>query len=233
MAEQAQGKTPEQEKEEKEKQELEYRFNRQINFYIMRHMWQVVRGRNANDRIYECFGMSRERYTRAINSGKIRCSDEEAKQLEQLTGISRKVFQGIERIEFHTLSKTTEPAISPEEWKQLFAWRNNETSDNEAGKKLQKEIHKKLKNSRKTDTTTYHFFRLCYFLKANRPAPLREPDAQMRTIRQALKTLSFDLALSCDTEQLKQTKTLLQEKLRMLDGLMIYREERRKARGSR
>lgn len=230
MAEQAQGKTPEQEKKEKEKQELEYRFNRQINFYIMRHMWQVVRGRNANDRIYECFGMSRERYTRAINSGKIRCSDEEAKQLEQLTGVSGEVFQGVERIEFH--SKKSD--VSQEEWGKLFAWRNGEEIngekiDEKTGSALEKKIHTALKEANRTDTDTRHFYRLCYFLKRSRPAPLYGADKQIRVIRHALGTLSFELALSCDIKQLRQIKTLLQEKTRMLDGIIVYREEEKKA----
>lgn len=209
-------------------------FNRQINFYIMRHMWQVIHGRNANDRIYECFGMSRQRYSNAIKSGKIRCSNDEAKKLEQLTGVSRKVFQGIERIECYG-TKSNGPAISQEEWVKLFAWRNGEQIngeriDGDTGKALQKAIHKKLEDADRTNTNTYHFFRLCYFLKENRPAPLHGADEQMRIIRHALSTLSFELAKSCDTKQLKATIDLLRQKLKMANGIMTYREEESKAK---
>lgn len=230
MAEQKQAKTPEQEKKEKEQREQEYRFNRQINYYIMRHMWQVIRGRNANDRIYECFGMSRERYTRAINTGKIRCSNEEAKRLEQLTGISRKVFLGEERINCRLPNKK-EPAIPEEAWRKLFAWRNNTTKDNEAGENLKKQIHNRLKRASKTDTDTFHFFQLCYFLKENKPAPLKKPDEQMRVSRYALRTLTFELLMSCDMLQLQEMNKLLQEKLEMVNGIMTYRKEREKAKG--
>lgn len=228
MAKQKQGKTL--------VQEQEYRFNRQINYYIMRHMWQVVCGRDASDRIYECFGMSRQRYTNAIKTGKIRCSDEEAKRLEQLTGVSMKVFKGEEKIELYFSDGTT-PAISQEEWEKLFAWRNyvpfnGEIIGDKTGKEIEKEIHRKLKDASREDINSYHFYRLCYFLDRRKPAPLHKPDEQIRNIKHAIDTLSFELAVSCGMEQLKEIRNLLQEKSKMVSGIMIYRVEEKKAKGN-
>ena len=82
-----------------EKKQQSQTMNRRINFLVMRKMWQKIRGRakkNSGNRetIYQAFGMSRERYTRAINGEKIRFSQKELKELVERTGVSAEIFQG-------------------------------------------------------------------------------------------------------------------------------------------
>ena len=74
------------------------RHNRQINYFIMRYMWQVVCKRGTG-RIYEAFGMSRERYTRIINTGKVRLGKAELSSLQQRTGLREEVFTGAIRFD--------------------------------------------------------------------------------------------------------------------------------------
>ena len=73
--------------------------NRQINFLIMRKMWQDIRGRAkkgeaGRETIYHAFGMSRERYTRAINGETVRFSQKELRDLMVKTGVNSDSFQG-------------------------------------------------------------------------------------------------------------------------------------------
>ena len=57
----------------------------------MRRMWQVIRGRSADDTIYKAFETSRERFTRVINTGVIRYGKGELAGLRQLTGLAKEV----------------------------------------------------------------------------------------------------------------------------------------------
>lgn len=229
----------EQEQEKKRERLKQQRFNRRINFYVMRYMWQVVRGRNATDRIYECLGMSRERYTRAINTGSIRCSSGELDKWEQLTGISKKIFQGEDIFVWHDKNEQGHPgnkanAVSMEQWKEFFAWKGQEEVDGQPvvsekrGKSIEKTIRVKLKNASRTDRDTHHFFQLCYFLEKNKPSPLQESASRLKGIQQALKTLTFSLADDCDIELLTKTVKLLNEKSNMIRGIITYHTEKKK-----
>ena len=56
----------------------EKKFNRQVNYFIMRYMWQVLCERNPEDTIYKAFHTSRERYTRIIKEALIKASKSQA-----------------------------------------------------------------------------------------------------------------------------------------------------------
>lgn len=244
MAEQ-QAKTPEQEKEEQEKAEREKRerLNRRINFYVMRHMWQVIRGRNASNRIYECLEISRERYTRAIKTGAIRCSASELDKWEQLTGISKKIFQGEDIFVWYDRNDVGKPkqdidiAVSLDQWKRLFAWREHKELDgvvisDKEGTAIQKKIHRKMKDAVRMDRSTHHFFQLCYFLEKDKPAPLQEPDSRLKGIQQVLETLTFSLAEDCSINLLEDTLKLLKHKQSMVNGVLVYRREKAREENS-
>lgn len=81
----------------------EKKFNRQINFFIMRYMWQVICERNPDDTIYKAFQTSRERYTRIINTGVVRYGKGELDSLSQITGLRKEIFLG--EVRFNVLMK--------------------------------------------------------------------------------------------------------------------------------
>ena len=64
----------EQSTQENQVTEEENKFNRQVNYLIMRYMWQQYhrKGTNNTETIYDVFNTSRERYTRIINTGVVR-----------------------------------------------------------------------------------------------------------------------------------------------------------------
>jgi len=179
--------------------------------------------------------MSRERYTRAINLGNIRCSTGELEKWEQLTGISKKIFSGEEVFTWHIKgADKTQPAISEEDWKKLFAWRNGQTIagsliPQKTGMALQKQIHDSMKNAdRKDNRNTWNFYRLCYFLEQDRPASLKEPDDKLKGIQEVLETLTFDLADMCGLEYLRALKEVMDRKQEMITGILVYKAEKQK-----
>lgn len=69
-----------------------------INFYVMREMWQVIRGKNRKGlqgyTIHDSLGMSRPRFERFINGGGTSIPDAELTKLQMLTSVNRDVFDG-------------------------------------------------------------------------------------------------------------------------------------------
>lgn len=97
--------------------------NRQINFLIMRKMWQDIRGRAkrgeaGKETIYHAFDMSRERYTRAINGEPVRFSQKELRDLMLKTGVNSDIFQGVTCFQFE--------AITRKDWEKLFVLRGED-----------------------------------------------------------------------------------------------------------
>lgn len=112
------GQEIDQNTEEKQKEQEERR-NRQINYFVMRYMWQKIRGRSRKARegkpikydIYDTFGMSRERYTRVIDAGTIRYKSGELDSLSKRTGIRAEIFKGEARFECPILNKDAEKTV--------------------------------------------------------------------------------------------------------------------------
>ncbi len=106
----------------------EQAFNRQINFFVMRYMWQRIRGRspwNSGDTVYNALNIRRERFTRVIDAGTIRYGKGELDWLEKTTGIQRKIFTG--EVHFacgYVLAKNDGvEVITEDRWHRLFDWR--------------------------------------------------------------------------------------------------------------
>ena len=98
-------------------------FNRQINYFIMRYMWQVVRGRNSQDTIYLAFGTSRARYTRVIDTGAIRYGVGELAGLQQVTGLRKEIFTGEVRFDCPVPIKPGSDeltSITTKDWEEMF-----------------------------------------------------------------------------------------------------------------
>ena len=159
------------------------KFNRQINYFIMRYMWQVICGRNPNDTIYMAFHTSRERYTRIINTGVVRYAKGELDSLSQTTGLKKEIFSGEVRFncpyevkkkpiqEKQKTGKKQEPEkemkeITEKEWQDLFQWREVRTGT-KGQKSPQDNICQILKQVKQSDVENWDFYRLCYFLSPN------------------------------------------------------------------
>lgn len=202
--------------------EPEKKFNRQVNYFIMRYMWQVVCGRNPADTIYMTLDMSRERYTRIINTGVVRYGKGELDRLSQITGLKKEIFSGEIRFKCPYENDKEQRAITEQEWKALFQWR--EVHSGEKGTKSpQDEICELLRKVNQTDIENWDFYRLCYFLKEREPAPLLVPKEQFRDMVNTIRGLSFSMLDKCEVGQLQQLQKLLKEKSTLINGIIVYK----------
>lgn len=112
--------------------------NRQINFLIMRRMWQEVRGRASSKKsakyeystIYEALNTTRERYTRVIETGVIRIKKNELDEWSRITGVDKKIFTGEEVFQFVYIDGIREEHIvAKEKWDEYFDLRSECKSD--------------------------------------------------------------------------------------------------------
>jgi len=204
----------------------EKKFNRQVNFFIMRYMWQVICGRNPDDTIYMTFNTSRERYTRIINTGVVRYAKGELDSLSQITGLRKEIFSGDVRFNcpYEVKKQAAEKReITDEEWKELIQWRK-ERSGVKGQASPQDKICECLRKVKRSDVENWDFYRLCYFLKERTPAPSKVTKEQFRDMVQAVGGLSFSILDKCEVAQLRGLQKLLQEKTRLVVGIITYKE---------
>ena len=170
----------------------EKKFNRQVNYFIMRYMWQVICGRNPEDTIYRTFNTSRERYTRIINTGVVRYAKGEVDSLSQITGLRKEIFLGEVRFNcpYEVKTKDAEKKqvtekreITEQEWQTLIQWRKVR-SGAKGQVSPQDSICECLRKVKYSDVENWDFYRLCYFLKERTPAPSKVTKEQFRDMLQ-------------------------------------------------
>lgn len=226
------------EKAEREEAEM---FNRQINFFIMRSMWQIVPVQYSNDTIEFTFNMSRARYSRIIDTGIARLSKDELEFLEKKTGVSSEIFKGEKR--FDCLNKDGKEIITTEEWKELFKRRTkrrrlksqlNEVEGTEdyikskiayeEAKKIYKEaevvIKEKLKDIPRKGNMDFQ--RFCTFAEKGYGSRL----VRIQEIKQAISKIEFSLLDSCTGAELNDLSKLLGQKSKTVNAILQYRVAR-------
>jgi len=222
----------------KEKQQ----FNRQINFFIMRKMWQHIRGKgkDKDDTIYVNFNMSRERYTRGINTGIISISKAEQKLLEKNTGIAPRIFTGETRFRCLPVNAKEEDPdlISEDEWKKLFKLRSKRKKPddkditsaeykrrNTAYKVMEKKIIDKLYEADPIDINNENFYNLCFYLINLRSRFLaQEFDNAVEEITTSLDKLSFDTLDGCNTMVLDKFQQEIKQKSSLVNSILQYKK---------
>ena len=236
------------EKEREEEKEKQKRFNRQINFYYMRHMWQLVCGRskwNDDDTIYNALNIRRERYTRVIDSGIIRYGKGELDYLVETTGLPKEIFTGEIRFACkYSIEEGTTVAISDKDWKDLFTWRNKrqalrakiKQADTNEVKKLKAEynrlakddienrIHKQLEGFMKAKAVSDDFMRLRYFMKNRKPAPKISLKEEIKKFKRTVNAFGFDKLDECPIAELKSIQKILAEKLELVSNTLGYKQ---------
>lgn len=240
-AEESKAKKEQKEQEQKQAQERKKKmaFNRQINYFIMRYMWQVIRGRSAEESIYLAFNMSRERYTRILETGKVGYGKNEVTFLWEKTGIPQEIFTGETRFTFP--DKQGNDMITEQEWERLFEFRemrrikradmnakdtrgalkdadradyNQSQSDY---KKAERAIEEKLQKApRKGDSP---FQRLCSFLKNGYGSRLEV----LQEVKQALARIKVTLLDECSKSELQELYQALEQKKKMVNAVFVYR----------
>lgn len=237
------------------------RFNQQINFYIMRYMWQVIRKRSSGGTIYLELETSRGRYTRIVDGENVHINKEELERWPRMTGLPKEVFTGDIRIECAQYERPGGPkTVTTEEWKELFDLRKKrykahineaETSKTEVEEfEASKEAHSKAKNAyadkekriqqilrsaKRPDDNYKEFSKLHYWLDQRKPAPAKLPSDSVKTATKALNALTFRRLNDCELGQLQRLARVLSEKAKLAKTIWDYKnrvvEEQKKREG--
>ena len=207
--------------------EQKKQFNRRVNYFIMRYMWQVIHGRSRGDgdTIYNAFNTSRERYTRIINTGVVRYGRNELADLQQITGLRKEIFTGEERFICPYKGENGEVHITEQDWKD---WDKERKEGQE--KVVQKKIWECLKKVSRTNIENREFYRLCFYLKNMEPAPSKTSPETLRHIMTEINQLSFSLLDGCQVGQLQKLQKLLKEKNALISSMIVYKNARDKER---
>lgn len=229
----------EQKKKEKEKIKQEQAFNKQVNFFIMRYMWQVIRKRSADDSIYLTFHISRTRYAHVIDYGKGGFKKNEIDFIKTETGIPEDILTGKQR--FICMDKKGNEIITLQDWKKLFELRKDrkklgseikeadgdieelekkyETA-NDKYKEQECFIEDKLKRASRTGEAPFQ--RLCSFFKNGYGSKV----GQLKEISRALAHIKFTLLDECTAQELKGLCEELSKRRELVKSIYQYREAR-------
>lgn len=220
-------KSEKQIKEEQAKQ-------RQINYYIMRHLWQVIRGRGSKD-IYTTLGINRTRYTKALDGESVKFSKKALEGLGKDTGLPQEVFTGEKG--FGLKGKTFEILFDNYTALKRKHCNNRMTGAykgedklvkenkqnileklNKAQKDLDEELDKKWEEiaysvtQKKDDNTDSLFYKLCFYIRWEETIALAEPaDAINYRIKYLEKVIALQNLNGCSLEELESIATSIAE----------------------
>lgn len=248
MAKWGEAKLTEEEKKakEEEKQRIQaeqerQRFNRQINYLVMRKMWQTIRHRakkgSHGQTIYDVFHLSRERYTRIIRGQNIRLSENELRRLVAETGVRKEIFEGKDHFRFE--------AITEKDWQRLFHLRNmddieervkGEKGEDEGKKRIKSERKKRLEDIRNYEKNLYEQMKqsdidllknpdLYYFavyLKSGKPATNTDMETDLREKVQLLNSVSLIQLERCGLTVLQEYFQVLEKQIDITGTLLRY-----------
>lgn len=200
-------------REERERQRL----NRQINFLIMRKMWQNIRGRakkgSEGQTIYAAFHMSRERYTRIIRGEAVRFSRKELERLLRETGVRSEIFEGKTAFEFE--------AISRKEWQRLFDLREE---DIKKARAYEKNLYAQMKKSDVELLKNPDLYYFAVYLKNGKAAVDRNIEAELKDLIQQLNDLGLAQLEQCGLEVLREYLRELERQKDIAGTLLHYIE---------
>lgn len=195
----------------------ERRLNRQINFLIMRKMWQTIRGRakkgSEDQTIYAAFHMSRERYTRIIRGEAVRFSKGELERLMRETGVRSDIFEGITAFEFE--------AISLKDWQKLFELREVDIAK---AREYEKYLYNQMKQSDVDLIKNPDLYHFAVYLKRWKAATDKSIEADLKNIIQQLDAFSLAHLEQCDVNILREYLQGLKKQVDIASTLVRYIE---------
>lgn len=197
--------------------------NRQINYYVMRKVWGMLRPR-GNTTVYDALGILRERYTRAIDTGRIQLTEKELLDLVQETGIRAEIFEG--RTHFCI------EGVSEDAWKELFELRagkrhadvTSKEIDTKKYKKVEHAVEEKIRTCNRNDLIgNRDFWTLCYYAKHGERFSGNLLATQAVEAIKVIGEISFDEFDVYETDQLVSIRSVLMQQLEKVDAIVNYR----------
>ena len=234
-------------KTEEEKKEETERLNRQINFFVMRTMWQIAHGRGGSS-IYSKLTMSRERFTRVIEYGTVKYRKGEVEKLASTLSVSPDILLGRSRFKFTTKGKgSKEEDIDPEDWTRLFQFRKDrrvhreemdrinpksEQWENEkkllegarkAYAKQRDDIQEKLRQYEHKGYTDRNLNRLYTSMKKN----WTKKDVYLREFEAVMSSLDINTLEECEVNELQNLKRTIKQKDELITALIVYKKAKK------
>lgn len=207
----------------------EQRLNRQINYYIMRYMWQVLRKHNAESTVYDALNIERGRFTRAIDYGTIRCDKKLLDAIEEKTGIDRMYFTGERRFLIPNLSK--------DDWKELFKLRkikrtraNDKTAAGDYALKEQRVKTLIKKNYNPNSEENIGLYSFCYYYAYNKKAPKDDTSRQFSSLMAIIKEYDVDRLDQYNDKTLLDLAKALSDEAKLINAMLTCRVARRAVR---
>lgn len=215
MADMKQGQT------KTELSEDDIKLNRQINFLVMRKMWQTIRGRNPRgtkepQTIYTDFRMSRERYTRAINGERIRITADELRKLVAQTGLSREIFQGETCFQFKNISRR--------DWEKLFILRGENIKKSRV---FENNIYTQMEKDDVDIINNPDFYRFAVYLKHGKPVSNLTLEESIQEEIGRLQKIDVDYIEQCNNDVLQVYAAELKKQLDLVTTIIHYKELKR------
>lgn len=233
-----------------EQQQLKYR---QINFYVMRYLWQIICGRQPRGRktetLYHYIGINKQRYINVLNGYNIRFSARELDDLVINTGISHNIFIGNRRLhidgvtdkewdefcmlrdkraqerEAHNamVEKLGAGLVTPEIAEVLEASAEKKTRS-EAQIQLESRIKAAIRNQERDDKSNADFFYVCYYMEHK--SKYVNPEStlgQVLRLSEALSQTTVYLLEGLEEKELKEYRKTLMEQVKRIDAVQVYR----------
>lgn len=201
--------------------------NRQINFFIIRYLWGAIRGRGGLT-VHEAFGMSRERFTNAIDTGWIRVSTNDLMEFIAETGIRAEIFRGDRCFKIN--------GVTEEQWEKLFEARTKRAEAHEISeteykkanreyKELEKPILKQIDGCDRNDILgDVDFFSLCYYIKESKRYPINVDTDRMKELLKVFGELTFEELNSYGMVTLEEMQKKLETTLHRVTTILDYRK---------
>ena len=196
------------------------RLNQQINFLVMRYMWQRYKGRakkntKYNRTIYDVLGISRERYTRVLDGQVASFGVNKLTRINQITNVSMEIFNGSKAFQFKK--------IGLHQWKDLFDCRVDNIAE---FREKAKELFNLIEEGDFTKKSDLYKFRL-FCEKLEKYDGVSHEVAVRETTRVLEARLFSDLE-ECSLETLESYQKVLAEQSAMVNTLLSYRKYKNK-----
>lgn len=170
---------------------------RQYNFWVIRQIWGICKANryDVDYSLYDNIGITRGRYTRALDGKNIRLSDTELNRLYERTGINIDYFTGKKKFSIN--------GINEKDIENYCNYRSKSSADfnayNTAEKKLKRCLKQEISNSE-----NFAMKSIVQYATLLHPEPATNNKDRLKHLMQRLnETLTFSFLNECDVETLR------------------------------
>lgn len=187
--------------------------NRRVNFFIIREMWKIIRGRqtkNSRNDVYTATGISRNRYTRLLDGEPIRMTQTERDFIEEYIGVRTTLTAGKEMFKINGLSR--------EIWENYF-----ESRVSVEGRDLYRKIKNALIQAKSYEAMANpDIYRLCLAINKGKSSGNAQ-EVVIISIIEKLKLNTVEGLEWVSEEVLNKYIRILEKQIELCKAVLIYK----------